>query len=87
MILAGLYDYELTERTMKSAEIDNKVISNGSSKKIIPNCYVKLKAWKYRLQDQISGCFMNSYLLFKLIRRYNEYEYIFDFLGMDHLHC
>jgi len=46
MILAGLYDYELTERTMKSPENDEKVICNGSSKKIIPNCYVKLKLWK-----------------------------------------
>ena len=43
MILAGLYDYELAERTMESPENDEKVISNGSSKKIIPNCYVKLK--------------------------------------------
>ena len=43
MILAGLYDYELTERAMKSGEKDEKFFSNESSKKVIPNCYVKLK--------------------------------------------
>ena len=39
MILAGLYDYELSERTMKIAENDDKVISNGSNIKVIPNSY------------------------------------------------
>ena len=43
MILAGLYDYELTERAMKSGTKEERMFNNQSSKKIIPNCYVKLK--------------------------------------------